>query len=51
MGSSSTSFFKSPNPRTTTSYKSGSNLAFKNEVAISEDFNNRSNLEDIDSVP
>ena len=55
MGSSATSFFRSPNPRTTMSYKSPTNnIAFKNNDAVSEDFNNRdnvSNLGEIDEVP
>lgn len=45
MGSSGTSFFKSPNTRTMTNYKAGnSNLAFKND-AISDDLNNREEVE------
>lgn len=45
MGSSGTSFFKSPNTRTMTNYKAGNNnLAFKND-AISDDLNNREEVE------
>jgi hypothetical protein len=51
MGSSGTSFFRSPNTRTNAMYKSG--LAFKNDIATSEDLNNRdcgSNIDEIDEI-
>ena len=46
MGSSGTSFFRSPNPRT--NYKGS--LAFKNDIATSEDLNNRDNNSNIDEM-
>jgi hypothetical protein len=48
MGSSATSFFKSPNTRTNNYTKSG--LAFKNDGATSEDLNNRDNGSNIDEL-
>lgn len=44
MGSSATSFFRSPNARTF----GKSNLAYKNDIATSDDLNNRDNLSNID---
>lgn len=46
MGSSATSFFRSPNPRTNASYKGG--ITFKNDICTSEDLNNRDNNSIVD---